>query len=1303
MSTYTMLTASEVRFTSRSGETLVLTGTNLYSGGAFQYSGFVDTIVWQDGGGQELARISGASFRSSQLFDAFERGSGLPWLFEGANTIDGGPGNDRLEGYRNNDTIDGKGGDDLIGGGIGNDRLIGGPGNDEIWGGTGVDTVVFDGPRSDWTITFDQRVTYVTSKVDGSVDTLRDITWLEFADVTVSVWTLPGVSLTAGATGEVLVGTNGKDTLTGGPGADFLDGLGGVDTMTGGAGDDEYGANYNDIIIEQPGGGYDHINLNTFISTTPYVLPANVESLGIKPDQESILTGNALDNRIYGGLEADVISGMDGNDYLAGSEGDDTLDGGEGDDRLMGASGIDLLEGGPGNDTLEGGGGPDTLNGGTGNDMLIGDAPGALGRMADELPAAARTHLAVDSTPNILFVSIDDLAPLSQIFQHPLFEAITPNLDAFFAGATTFRNAQTPVPLCNAARAAILYGVDSDTSGIHTNDDTHVAVREQFPSLVRFMNDAGYVTATTGKIFHDTGDRGDVASFQMRFPESNANDWAPTSWAGSLSDVFTNVLSPDVPNEAFSDARTIPSLVDFLAGSHTDPFFYALGIFRPHAPLHVPQEYYDLYPLEDIPLPDYGDEDLADLAEMALAFSDFVNPGYVWTPGQNPHVQADSDPNEVREAIQGYLAAITYADAVFGEAMQALMSSAYASNTAIVLWSDHGFHLGEKQHFAKFTLWEEGTRTPLAISLPGGIGAGQVVDTTVSLLDIYKTVADIAGLDAPDHVQGHSLLPLVEDPTITWNRPAVSELYGNYSVRTDQWRYIQYSDGSEELYDHTVDAAEFTNLAGNPAYASVMADLRQWIPGGDDHLNGGPGDDILIGLAGNDVIDGGDDFDIARFSGVRADYAVTQAAPGQLQVVSALEGTDLLSNIEVLQFSDGDFIWDASTGQLLPAMPMLSGAPTSDFDGDGGDDLLFQRVSDDFTLVINGEAGLQRDFGIKPASGPEGMGDFDGNGTDDLLYRMADGRMFSYYGEQPGVLVNYGDRTGQTLVAIADFDGDGGDDLLFQRTSDGKTVVINGEAGLQRDFGIKPVGGIVAIADFDGDGKSDLLARFADGSFMSFFGDQPGVLANYADRTGQTLLGIGDFDGDGGTDLLFQRDSDGFVIVIDGEAGKQRDFGIKPFGGLEAIGDFDGNGTDDLLYRMADGRVMSFSGNTPGVLYNSGDRVGQEVIAVADFDGDGGDDILFQRISDGKTVVINGEAGVQRDYGIKPVGGIEGIGDFDGDGKVDIIVRFPDDRVRSYAGDEPGVLADYWFRPGQALTSNIDDWLGLKMLSSGVT
>jgi iduronate 2-sulfatase len=184
--------------------------------------------------------------------------------------------------------------------------------------------------------------------------------------------------------------------------------------------------------------------------------------------------------------------------------------------------------------------------------------------------------------------------------------------------------------------------------------------------------------------------------------------------------------------------------------------------------------------------------------------------------------------------IYGYLACVSFVDDQLGKVLHALEDSRYAGNTIVVLWSDHGQNLGEKKHWRKQSLWEESTRVPLFVKVPGHPSAGQQTQRVVSLLDVYPTLVDLCGLPMPAKLEGQSLAPLLENPEQAWNRPVLSTwYYRNHAVRSEDWRYIRYRDGSEELYDHRTDPGEHVNLAAHPDYAGVIAEHRKWLPRAD--------------------------------------------------------------------------------------------------------------------------------------------------------------------------------------------------------------------------------------------------------------------------------------------------------------------------------------------------------------------------------------------------------------------------------------------------------------------------------------
>ena len=268
-----------------------------------------------------------------------------------------------------------------------------------------------------------------------------------------------------------------------------------------------------------------------------------------------------------------------------------------------------------------------------------------------------------------------------------------------------------------------------------------------------------------------------------------------------------------------ADTKITDWAVDFLAKEHDKPFFLAVGLFRPHLPWFAPKKYFDVYPLDEIRLPKVPEDDLDDIPPLGRRIA-----------GGGDHRKVLATDNW-EKAVQGYLACITYTDGQIGRLLDALDKSPHKENTIIVLWSDHGWHLGEKQHWRKFALWEEATRVQFIVAAPGVTTADSECPRTVSLLDIYPTVADLCGLPLDADLEGRSLKGLLKDPAAVWDRPVVTT-YGrnNHAVRNEQWRYIRYSDGTEELYDHDADPNEWTNVADHPENAAVKKRLAKWMP-----------------------------------------------------------------------------------------------------------------------------------------------------------------------------------------------------------------------------------------------------------------------------------------------------------------------------------------------------------------------------------------------------------------------------------------------------------------------------------------
>ncbi|MDE0441896.1 MAG: sulfatase [Gammaproteobacteria bacterium] len=439
--------------------------------------------------------------------------------------------------------------------------------------------------------------------------------------------------------------------------------------------------------------------------------------------------------------------------------------------------------------------------------------------------------------PNVLFIAVDDLNHwVGHLDGHP--GTLTPNIDRLAGRGVTFSRAYAAAPLCNPSRVSLLTGVMPARSGVYGN---HERLREQLPDAVtlpQYFRQNGYSVKGGGKIFHagpgdeEAWDEFFLTDAKAKWLEGEAPKEKPKKgqqtgmwdpWGPSSSDVGTML-----------DAKIADRIIAELEVQHDKPFFLAYGTYRPHLPWNVPQRYFEMHPLESVVLPTVIENDLADIPpfgrRLAAEVLDISNDrNHAAEGGDHANVLRY---NQWRPAVQGYLASITFADAQVGKVLDALAHSPHADNTIVVLWGDHGYHLGQKEHWRKHTLWEDGLRTTLVISAPG---FGNVrSDRVVSLLDLYPTLIELAGLEPREGMDGQSIVPLLREPDLPWPRPVVSTYgYQNHSIRTERWRYIRYHDGAEELYDHDVDPNEWTNLAVAPVadkHREVIDQLARNLP-----------------------------------------------------------------------------------------------------------------------------------------------------------------------------------------------------------------------------------------------------------------------------------------------------------------------------------------------------------------------------------------------------------------------------------------------------------------------------------------
>lgn len=445
--------------------------------------------------------------------------------------------------------------------------------------------------------------------------------------------------------------------------------------------------------------------------------------------------------------------------------------------------------------------------------------------------------------PNVLFIIADDLRDyVGWMGGHP--QAKTPNMDRLAKMGMRFTNAHSNFALCNPSRTSLMTGLLPSSSGVFGNEQdwrrsVQVAGKATLPEHFKAM---GYATAAGGKIFHANhggpdgrlagwhgGRRGfeQDAAWDTRFPEAGVqipdlpvhtgqNFNGMNIWHWDWGKI-------DVPDELTDDGAVTTWASDFLRTKSTKPFFLAVGLYRPHSPWYVPQKYFDLFPLADIQLPLVKEDDLADVPESARSH---VKPG-------SPHDEIVKH-GKWKEAVQAYLASVAFCDAMLGRVIEALEAGPNAKNTIVVFTSDHGWYLGEKQMWHKGRLWEGATRVPLTVYAPGVTKEDTVSDQPVSLVDLYPTLCDLTKLAKPEHLDGMSFEPILRDPSKPSARPAITAMGGGdkvgYAARTEQWRYIRYADGSEELYDHQSDPHEWTNLANKPEHAALKEDIAAYFP-----------------------------------------------------------------------------------------------------------------------------------------------------------------------------------------------------------------------------------------------------------------------------------------------------------------------------------------------------------------------------------------------------------------------------------------------------------------------------------------
>tara|TARA_B100001059_G_scaffold150348_2_gene150211 strand:+ start:63 stop:1454 length:1392 start_codon:yes stop_codon:yes gene_type:complete len=437
--------------------------------------------------------------------------------------------------------------------------------------------------------------------------------------------------------------------------------------------------------------------------------------------------------------------------------------------------------------------------------------------------------------PNVLFIAIDDLNDwVGYLGGHP--QVRTPNIDRLVKSGIGFTKAYTVAPLCNPSRVALLTGLYPSSSGVYGNRNKF---RENLPSeitLMKYFKDHGYLTKGGGKIFHGNNKPGDNKSWDEYFISKNnikINGRDKTLPKGSTGMGWFNWGPVSIEDNEMQDVKTVNWAISEFKKNHSKPLFLACGFFKPHLPWYVPQKYFDRYPLGEIILPNTKLDDQEDLPEYGKRFA---KERYSGSLGKdlNEGIQ-DHDLvlhyDQWHKGVQAYLASISFVDDYVGKLLDALENSDYADNTIVVLWGDHGWHLGEKQHWRKQALWEDTTHVPLVVSYPSKIPQNKICNAPVSLIDLYPTLVDLANLPQKSGLDGKSLVGLLKNPIQNYHRPVrITYGKGNHAIRYGKWRYINYKDGGDELYDHENDPHEWLNLSKKAEHQELIQKLKKYLP-----------------------------------------------------------------------------------------------------------------------------------------------------------------------------------------------------------------------------------------------------------------------------------------------------------------------------------------------------------------------------------------------------------------------------------------------------------------------------------------
>jgi arylsulfatase A-like enzyme len=464
---------------------------------------------------------------------------------------------------------------------------------------------------------------------------------------------------------------------------------------------------------------------------------------------------------------------------------------------------------------------------------LVGSCQVVWAQPNDAIPKAGRHY-------NVLFIVVDDYDASITSVANPNAPVKTPNMERIAQRSVWFANAYNAAPACCPSRTALLTGVEPSRSGVYLNTQPYrrsATFISKVDTLPRHFLRNGYLTGAYGKFVHNRFIEDDISDYtpgyykmfdrdvinteamleKAAIPGTRVKGVPAIKGFGMLPDDWDRQDTRKIQQDTEQANRTI----EFLRQQHTGPFLLACGFWRPHSLWFVPQRYYDMHPLSSINLPPgYREDDLDDVPPSGLAMA----------VGRKEHAVIASK-GLWKPALQAYYAAVSYVDEQIGRVLDALESSPYNDSTILIFFGDNGYHLGEKDHWTKYALWEQTCRVPLAISVPG-ISAHHI-QAPVGLIDLYPTLINLCGLTGPQthELDGVDLGPLLRGEISSRGR-AVLSTYGraNHSITDGRFRYIRYRNGDEELYDHREDPFEWRNLASDRRFRPKVEEMTRVLP-----------------------------------------------------------------------------------------------------------------------------------------------------------------------------------------------------------------------------------------------------------------------------------------------------------------------------------------------------------------------------------------------------------------------------------------------------------------------------------------